>query len=189
MIVGLSGVMLTLAIAGFDQDSILAYQRPSIMAGQFWRLLTAHFIHLDLIHALLNLAVLPFILYLATQNNMAIQPLFAAIISCPFGISLGLWHFSPDITWYVGFSGVIHGLLLVTLLPGLPQHFLLSTVILVFLALKIYLEQHFHLTHATHYLDHPVIYDAHLYGAITGLIIYGVFSLYQKLRSLPRSPQ
>ena len=55
-------VCLLLALMGLNESSSLAYSRTALMEkGQYWRLLTAHLVHTDLAHALLNLAAWPLV--------------------------------------------------------------------------------------------------------------------------------
>src|SRR5690349_9713127 len=53
----LLGTCLALAIPELGGDLVrnaLSYDRAALAEGQLWRLLTAHFVHLDAQHALLN---------------------------------------------------------------------------------------------------------------------------------------
>src|ERR671925_423667 len=52
----LGGCVLLLlpTLSGEPGRLLLSYDREALAAGQWWRLLTAHLIHLDIRHALLN---------------------------------------------------------------------------------------------------------------------------------------
>src|SRR5690606_9769115 len=47
-------LLLLPELAGNAGRLALRYEREALAAGELWRLLTAHFVHLDLEHALLN---------------------------------------------------------------------------------------------------------------------------------------
>ena len=46
--------LLLLALTGESGRRLLRYDRAALAAGEAWRLVTAHLVHLDLRHALLN---------------------------------------------------------------------------------------------------------------------------------------
>jgi membrane associated rhomboid family serine protease len=55
--IALIGVIALLALPellGQPARQIMSFDRPAIAAGQWWRLLSAHFVHLDAQHAALN---------------------------------------------------------------------------------------------------------------------------------------
>src|SRR5580698_6267996 len=97
---------LVLAL-GDSFNMLLRYDRGGIAAGGWWRLLTAHIVHLDWHHLLLNELglVLVWALFAADYD-----PIEWAIIafSGALAISSGLWWLSPRVGWYVGLSGVLH---------------------------------------------------------------------------------
>lgn len=136
------------------------------MAGEWWRLLTAHLIHLNFRHAVLDLGGLALLWALFARDlrpwAWAVVVLFAiAAIDC------GLWVRDPQVRWYLGVSGVLHGVLaaaaFIRLRRGDFEGWLLAGLLLAKLA---YEQIHGALPFAG---DMPVIVDAHLYGALGGL--------------------
>ncbi len=81
----------------------------------FWHLLSAHFVHFNLYHALLNIAGVWLCYGLAYELFNRYLPL--KVIFLALGISLGLWLFSAEVFIYAGFSGVLYGLFVLGLLP------------------------------------------------------------------------
>ncbi len=149
-----------IAIAIFVQlmDFDIRYSREGIENGEYWRLITAHFGHLSWNHLWLNALSLLIIWELAEQSYS-----FGWILLCGFGISLGLWLFSPEVIWYVGLSGILHGLLTAIAWQRYP-------ILLVLLIIKLGWEQLYGGLPATANLTGgAVIVDAHLYGAIIGI--------------------
>src|SRR5271163_4444002 len=92
---------------GDSVSALLRYDRSAIAAGGWWRLLTAHIVHLDLHHLLLNELGLVLVWALFAGDY---DPLEWCIIvlSGALAISSGLWWLSPRVSWYVGLSGVLH---------------------------------------------------------------------------------
>lgn len=78
-------------------------------AGASWRLLTAHFVHLGAAHLAANLFAATLIGWSCDQLRVSAR-LPAATLASLAGVALGL-EFGPwAISWYVGLSGMLHGL-------------------------------------------------------------------------------
>lgn len=107
-------ILLTLLLAAAEPWSgqWLRFDRTAIMAGQWWRLLTAHWVHLSWLHTLGNLGGLLLAAYIAgdlfNRPGIRLYLLFSMVFT-----GCGLYWFAPDLGFYVGLSGVLHGLLLV----------------------------------------------------------------------------
>lgn len=167
-----------------DSIAMFRYDRLAISAGQFWRILTAHFVHIDTSHLLYNLLGLALICELLWMDLPARHGL-GIMLSAALGISAALWWLQPAIVWYAGLSGVLHGLWAGCALRGLlsvvyerearavgsaPSGSMrICATALVALAAKLYLERlpGALITKGTGGI--PVVPSAHLYGALTGL--------------------
>jgi rhomboid family GlyGly-CTERM serine protease len=152
----------------------LQYHRGHIGEGELWRLVSAHLTHLGWGHLLMNLA--GFWLILALFPSMR-SPLRCQIqlLALTLGTSIGLWLFSPDVTWYRGLSGLLHGLLCWGALGQLKQQPGVSLLILAFVVFKLFLEQwQGPLPGSESLAAGSVIVDAHLYGAVSGIILWGL---------------
>ena len=97
-------------LIGDSATLALQYDRAAIAAGGWWRLLTAHLVHLDLHHLLLNELGLVLIWALFAADFDAVDWLIVALAGA-LAISCGLWWLSPTVTWYVGASGVLHAIM------------------------------------------------------------------------------
>lgn len=150
----------------------LAYQ------GELWRYITGHFTHYSWLHCLTNLAGLYLLCVVFTQNsfklNFALPTLFIICI-----ISFGLAMVSQEMKWYVGFSGVLIGLLSYASVRTFGQNALLSFAFLLILTT--------HITSQIIYggeLVKPILISdiyassyAHLFGFISGFIYGGLENL------------
>ncbi len=102
----IAGVML--ALQAWSDLSMLEYQNTA-SAGQAWRWLTAHLVHVNWQHALINAGALWVVARLyAPDLNTSRQLL--ALLAAALAISACLAVFYPSIVWYRGLSGALHGL-------------------------------------------------------------------------------
>ena len=172
-----AGAAILVAIGGAAVSDALRFEREAIMGGQFWRLLTGNLVHLGWSHLLLNLAGLGLIWALLGQ---ALSPRAWAITSivCALGVSLGILWLNPNITWYVGMSGVLHGYFAAAALGAHQITPGTRALMLGLLSAKLLWEQIYgSLPGTTAAAGGNVIVDAHLYGAGTGIVIGGIIFL------------
>src|ERR1700742_1742593 len=101
-----AALALVLAL-GDSVSALLRYDRGAIAAGGWWRLLTAHIVHLDLHHLILNELGLVLLWSLFAADFDVVDWLII-VLSGALAISAGLWWLSPRVGWYVGASGVLH---------------------------------------------------------------------------------
>jgi len=151
-------------------DSItlaLRFDRAGLAAGGWWRLLTAHIVHLDLHHLVLNELGLVLMWSLFAQDYDAVD-WFIIVLSGALAIGAGLWWLSPTVAWYVGMSGVLH----TVMAAGTAQHLIAGTwdrwILAVCLLAKLAYEQYEQWQGAAVPL---IVVDAHLYGALAGLAV------------------
>ncbi|WP_086933032.1 rhombosortase [Agarilytica rhodophyticola] len=116
------------------------YERELILQGEVWRLLTCHFVHVNTTHAIMNFSALVLIM-LALGYKLSCKEWLSSAVFLSVFISLGLLIFSPDIAWYVGFSGVSHGLLVFMLIKNSLTGDKLYLIALLLVIVKIGREQ------------------------------------------------
>src|ERR1700712_479849 len=101
-------LMLDLVLGlGDSVGAWLRYDRGAIAGGGWWRLLTAHIVHLDFHHLILNELGLVLVWALFAADYTAVEWL-VIVLAGALAISSGLWWGSPRVAWYVGASGVLH---------------------------------------------------------------------------------
>lgn len=145
------------------------YERAAVAGGEPWRLATAHLVHHDLAHLSLNLAGLALLWWLFVRDA---RPSHWAAVAVASGttVAAGLWFLRPDLAWYLGASGVLHGLWAAAGVAARRRWPLEGHVTLALLAAKLAGEQWLGpLSPSADGL--PVIVDAHLYGAVGGLLV------------------
>jgi rhomboid family GlyGly-CTERM serine protease len=87
----------------------LRYDRSDLLAGQYWRLISAHLVHLNAHHLLLNLAGL-LLLWTLFAREFRLREWLLITLCSMAAIDAGLWWHSRSVLWYAGASGVLHGL-------------------------------------------------------------------------------
>ncbi len=168
---GISAAAVLVALAGAPATLLLRYERHAVLAGEVWRLLSAHLVHLGNGHLVMNLAALWLIWAVFMRHSGGLRWWLYTLVSA-LGVGLGLLTFSPGIQWYVGLSGVLHGLIAAALIEEYRTAPLMATGLGIGLAFKLGWEQfHGALPSSEHLSGGPVIVDAHLYGAIAGMVI------------------
>jgi len=160
---------LALALGGDAARRWASYDRAAVASGQVWRLVTAHLVHLGWGHLWPNLLALLLIGGLLEEFLKPLEWLAASAVTA-VAISLGLYLLDPDTQWYVGLSGVLHGLVACGAAVMLMTRTLgLGGALAAGLGLKLAWEQVYGpvpLTAAS--VGGAVVVAAHLYGAIAG---------------------
>lgn len=155
-------------LIGDPARQVLSFDRSALADGQWWRLLTAHFVHLDLEHAVLNSLGVVLMWALFARDY---SPWQWAAIYCgsALTVSAGLWFGNPELEWYVGASGALHGVMTAGTLAHLRRRDLDGWILTIFIVVKLAREQY---AGALPFAGSPdTIVDAHLYGAIGGVVL------------------
>jgi rhomboid family GlyGly-CTERM serine protease len=162
---------LALMLAGDSGRVWLRFERAGIAAGEVWRLLTGHFVHLGISHTILNLAGLVLVWLLVGRAYRWPQWLWIMAGSVA-AIDLGLWFGVPTLEWYVGLSGLLHGMLAAGILAGLAERSAEALILAVVVAGKLAYEQFAGpLPGSESTSGGAVIVDAHLWGVIGGTAV------------------
>lgn len=98
----------------------LRYEHAALSNGEVWRALTGHVLHLGWTHMALNLAGL-WLCCLLAGRSMSGRQLLTRLLTLSLGVSALLYALSPQVSHYVGLSGVLYGLLLWALLPQIRR--------------------------------------------------------------------
>jgi rhomboid family GlyGly-CTERM serine protease len=159
------GLLLAPELAGPGAREALQYDRGLLGRGEWWRLLSAHFVHLDLEHAVLNGLGLVLMWGLFARDYAPLRWL-AIYLASALAVGVGLWFFNPELDWYVGASGALHGVMAAGTLAHLRRGDLDGWILALFIVGKLGYEQ---FAGAMPFAGSPdTIVDAHLYGATGG---------------------
>ncbi|MEZ5474707.1 MAG: rhombosortase [Steroidobacteraceae bacterium] len=166
-LLALLAVLLILTLWGPGARAYLGYDRVALESFQLHRLLTAHWVHLDLKHAVLNGLGLILMWALFARDYTPWRWALIWLVSC-LAVSAGLWWLSPEVEWYVGASGALHGVLAAGTVAHVRRRDLDGWILATFVILKLGYEQWqgalpFEASGLT-------ISAAHLYGAIGGFV-------------------
>jgi rhomboid family GlyGly-CTERM serine protease len=165
-VVTLFTVCLLLAVGGDELRALGRYERGAIDAGEYWRLVSGHLVHLGVGHLWPNLAALAIIGVLFDEVLRGSDWWRTAIASAA-AIDAGLYALEPDVLWYVGLSGVLHGFVAAGALVLLLERQALGVVLGVGLVAKLAFEQLVGaLPFTAESVGGPVIVAAHLYGSL-----------------------
>jgi rhomboid family GlyGly-CTERM serine protease len=143
------------------------YDRLTISAGEWWRLATAHVVHLDAHHALLNAAGFALLWALFARSYAPLQWLVATLL-CLVAIDAGLLLLSRQVAWYVGASALLHGIFACGCIAWIRTGDRMGIVALVLLAAKLAWEQH--AGPLPMMGERPVLTISHVYGAAGGAV-------------------
>lgn len=147
----------------------LAYDRAALEQGAVWQLLTHAFLHLGSTHALLNLLGLAALLLLCPEPLTA-RTWVLRVVGLTGVIAAGLYLCVPTVDRYVGFSGTLHGLFALGLLPQARRGDRIAWACLAYLAGKLLWELFAGAPAATAAaIGGRVVTEAHLLGTLAGL--------------------
>ncbi|MDH5764675.1 MAG: rhombosortase [Gammaproteobacteria bacterium] len=148
----------------------LRFDRGLIDQGHLWLLLSGHFVHLNAQHLWLNQAGLVLVMVFFSRYCSVLIWSQVIIISALF-VALGLYWLNEDIIWYVGLSGVLHGLFIVGAWYEMKQFFNSGLVLLLLVIAKLTWEQVYGpMPGSESMTGGHVAVDAHFYGALGGVL-------------------
>jgi rhomboid family GlyGly-CTERM serine protease len=164
----LSATLLLAPLAGGQAlEQLWRYERTAVGAGQWWRLITAHVVHMDAEHALLNCVGLALLWALFARSYRLVQWLWALGITI-VTIDLGFWFVSTGLQWYVGASAMLHGVFACGCIALIRQRDPVGIVAALIFVAKLAWEQwQGPLPFET---EHPVVTVSHAYGALGGAV-------------------
>jgi len=167
-------ILLTLMVYLFEPEAskLLAYYHNGIAEGEIWRLISATFCHTNFNHLIMNILGLIITLALFIDLFKRIQ-IFPIVIFCSLFIGLCLFFFDTEVIWYVGLSGVLHGLFSYGVAADIAKKDPWGYLLGAGLVIKIIYEQIFGASQSTvNLIAAEVLVNAHLYGAVAGFTFY-----------------
>jgi len=164
--------------------STLQFDRGLIEQGDYWLLLTGHLVHLNWVHWGLNMAGLLIVAVFFSLYGSIFDWLFVLLFSA-IVISFGLYWLHPELVWYVGLSGVLHGLFLYGAIREIRYYPFSGYVLVLLLCGKLFWEyMNGALPGSEEMTGGRVLVEAHLYGALAGLAAVLITRLLHLLHQL-----
>ncbi len=184
-------VVLILLVEFLLWGAALEYRR-ALLLSQPWRLITGHFTHLSLLHAMVNCVALILLTRLLADRMRAWEQ-WAVLLGAPLLISLVFWIAMPGLIWYRGLSGDLHALYfagcVLWVLASSGHDRWLPIAALAGGATKVLLEQPW--SNETFpwlsWLGAPVVPQAHLIGALLGTAAGFWLTAYRKKQQAKQS--
>ena len=167
-------VLLLLAAGGAPWLLALRFERVAVHSGQWWRLLSAHFVHLGARHLLLDGAALV-LLWALFARALGPKSWVLVVLGSIVAIDAGLWWLAPQLQWYVGISGLLHGVWAVGAVASAWRREFTGWLLMIALAGKLAWEQSAGASLVV--AAFPVVVDAHLYGALGALLALAVMAM------------
>ena len=175
-----SGIIELFGDAG---RSFLRFDRAAISMAELWRLVSGHFVHLGPNHFFLNATGL-ILVWLFVGMHFTVRQWLIVIVVSIAGIDAGLWFFNAQLSWYVGMSGLLHGMLAAGIVKGIQAVPREATVIGIAILMKIMFEQLIGpLPGSEQAAGGDVIVNAHLFGVLAGVAAAAVFWNRDKAKS------
>ncbi|WP_038172861.1 rhombosortase [Vibrio pacinii] len=166
------------------QASLVNWQRYLILDGQWWRILTGNFTHTNFPHLAMNLGGLWMIGLIFKPSDKAL--LFCLLVT---SAAIGVLNFLSSMNSYVGLSGTLHGLFAYFALQEALNGRKSSWLLVIGVCAKITWELTMGASQSTQVLiNAQVAVDAHLYGALSGIVLAMALYIRQyKARHQPAS--
>lgn len=185
--ISFAALLLLLAVFHTFFNPLLQYDHLIFSKHQYWRVITAHFVHLNLYHALMNLAAAALILSMFSEF-ITVRWWVCLTLVLSLCVSMGLYFFDHNVHYYVGFSGVLYGLWMYGALICLHHMPFISTTICCVLTYTVWQQQaeNFDTGYLAGWINGQVIVNAHLYGFVAGIICALLYWLSVLLTGSPR---
>lgn len=179
----LTALMLLFSGLSYWLFPVLSLERSAVAAGQLWRLLTGNLVHFGWAHTAMNLAAF-LLCSFGLLAQMSLVRFIYLLSVCCLAVGLGIYFLNPEYATYAGLSGAIHGLIVAGLFQTGLHPLWLRAVAFVIVVAKIIEEQspNYQATDLQNLIPVPVAADAHLYGALAGLVFVGIDWTVRKIR-------
>jgi rhomboid family GlyGly-CTERM serine protease len=173
-------LLAALACGGPQLTLLLRYERVAIAQGEWWRLVSGHWVHLGPRHLLADGTGLV-LLWALYARELRPASWLLVLVCATAAIDAGLWWGQPAIQWYVGISGLLHGAWAAGSAAVALKGGRAGWVMLAALAGKLALEHYAGASLFTSGI--PVVSAAHVYGALGALVAVAALTLARLARA------
>jgi len=158
------------------------YDRSQVEQGAYWLILSANLVHLNWSHWGLNITGLAIVAFFFSAHA-SIEQWFLVLLVSSACVGVGVSWLNPDIHYYVGLSGVLHGLFIFGALREIRMYPLSGYVLFAILLAKLIWElANGALPGSESLTGGRVLTDAHFYGAVGGFLCWLLIILWQRVR-------
>lgn len=183
VVLAIALLCLVLAAGGDEVRELGRYEREGLANGEYWRLLSAHLVHLGFGHLWPNVTALLIIAALF-DGTFVNRDYVRTGLAASAAIDAGLYVIDPSVLWYVGLSGVLHGFVAAGAFALLMQRQALGAVLAIALCAKLIFEQIAGpLPLTADAVGGPVVVASHLYGAAGGFLAETAAHIVRRRRS------
>ncbi len=176
--VGLFGLSTLFQLLGWIDW--LRFDRSLLDSGHLWLLFSSQLVHLNWPHWGLNMAGLSIVALLFGRYGSPLYWLWIVAVSA-LAVGCGLWLLNPELRWYVGLSGALHGLILAGILREFRINRVAGGLLLSLIAAKLAWEQFAGaMPGSGQLIGGRVVVDSHLYGAAGGVLAFALWFLLGK---------
>lgn len=162
---------------------LLSLERSQVISGEYWRLLSGNLVHFGWAHTLMNISAF-LLCSFALLANLPITKFIALLLCCSLAVGGGIFYCNPEYGTYAGLSGALHGLMVAGLCLSKQHAVWLRVLALGLLTAKLIQEQSptYSATDIQALVPVPIAVDAHLYGAIAGLVFVLLNGFAQRIK-------
>lgn len=163
--------MLALTLLSDGLFEYLSLDRSAVAQGQVWRLLSGNLVHFGWAHTAMNIAAF-LLCSFGLLSHYSLTRFSSLLLLCCLAVGVGIYGLNPEYGTYAGLSGAIHGLIVAGLLHSKLHPLWLRILALGIVLIKLWQEQspHYQASDLQNLIPVPVATDAHLYGAVAGLV-------------------
>ena len=167
----IAAVLIVMSLLQLTDFDALRYQQNWVSQGEYWRVFTAHWVHVNWQHLMLNALGLVLCMGI-TSPGWTISRWVIYHFLLVLGISILFTLLNPELQWYAGYSGVLYGIFMLAAIDLYQRDKLIAGLLGIAISTKILLEQvgGFNVT-SSEFIGTLVVIDAHLYGALLALSI------------------
>lgn len=163
-------VMVTLELLKPDSISVLGFYPDLVLKGEIWRILSGQLLHTNLNHLLLNSAGV--VLVWALHGEYYDEKRYTKLLVISLIVVGALLLIFADYTHYAGLSAVLHTLIVYGAIKDIYFKDKTGWLLLAGVLLKVAYENLYGASSSTiELIDASVAVEAHLIGAIVGVIL------------------
>ncbi len=163
-------------------DDALVYTRVGVEQGEWWRFITGNWLHSNAYHLVLNCAGI-FLLWALHGDYYSTGHYHLMLFCFCLAVTVSLYFYDPSMSSYVGLSGALHGLFVWGAYHDIRHGLKSGWLLLLGIGIKIVNEQISEPNESlAGLIDARVAIDAHLFGALIGVVWVLVAYLGQRYR-------